>query len=131
MVVIVDLDVDGCGEILVSKVLSCSGVIFQFFGGNFFYGIGGMIFGMFYIYWSLVILVVLDFWFLVQQMIELGSFLVMVFDGFGGNCKFGEEIFGGFDYDGDGCVDLFIGDIIGNGLNGFFLGFGYIVFDVW
>lgn len=55
-----------------------------------------------------------------------------VLDGGPGNERFGEEILGGLDYDGDGTRDLFVGDIAGDGssgVNGPQSGTGHVVYD--
>ena len=44
------------------------------------------------------------------------------------NISFGEEMFGGLDYDGDGMAELFVGDIVGNGANGNASGLGYVLY---
>ena len=53
-------------------------------------------------------------------------------DGGPGNLRFGEEMLGGLDYDGDGRSDLFVGDIAGDpsgGVNGAQSGSGHIFWD--
>jgi hypothetical protein len=55
-----------------------------------------------------------------------------ILDGGPGNLFFGEEIIGGFDWDGDGTEDLFVGDITGDGTpqaNRQSSGFGIVFYD--
>ncbi|MEM9404677.1 MAG: FG-GAP repeat protein [Acidobacteriota bacterium] len=128
-VAVADLDADGRGEILASKALSRSGATLQPSGGNSSHGIGGTTFGTLYIHWSSAVPAAPEPWPTALQLIQPGTSSATVLDGAGGNRKFGEEILGGLDYDGDGRADLFVGDITGNGPNGSFSGLGHIVFD--
>lgn len=47
-------------------------------------------------------------------------------DGESANISFGEEILMGADYSGDGFLDLFVGDLVGQSSNGPFSGLGYV-----
>lgn len=49
-------------------------------------------------------------------------------DGTGFNIRFGEELAGGGDYDGDGAPDVFFGDFRAN-VNGLSSGVGFVLFD--
>ena len=50
-------------------------------------------------------------------------------EGENANNNFGEELLGGLDYNGDTKIDLFVGDITGDGVNGASSGIGYIFFE--
>ena len=45
------------------------------------------------------------------------------------NQELGEELLAGLDYDGDGINDLFLGDLTGDGGNGFNSGVGHVIFN--
>ena len=123
-----DLDGDGRSEVFASKALNRAGAVLQPQGGSGNHGSGGTQFGTLFILWGQAIPASPQPW---PSDITLvpGTQNVTALDGGPTNSKFGEELLGGLDYDGDGDGDLFVGDITGNSPNGGGSGLGYVFFD--
>lgn len=113
---IADLDGNGRGEVLVAAALSRGGAFLPPAGvpNGIYHSTGGPPNGRLFIAWD-------DNFpaapWPVGYTVDLddppGSQTVL--RGVAGNVKFGEELLGGRDYDGDGRADLFVGDIAGDG----------------
>ncbi len=129
-VTIADLDGDARGELIAAKALTRAGAVLQPQGGSGSHGVGGTTYGTLYILWSSAIPPSPQPWPAATTVLSPGLHTTIL-RGSTGNLKFGEELLGGLDYDGDGDADLFVGDIIGNGPNGAASGLGYVIFDAY
>jgi hypothetical protein len=112
---IADLDGNGRGEVLVAAALNRAGAALQALGtpAGSAHGSGGSVDGTLYIAW--------DDNFSANPWpddyefdLDLAPGTYSIVDGGVDNREFGEEILGGLDYDADGNLDLFIGDIVGD-----------------
>lgn len=109
---IADLDGNGKGEVLVAAALARAGAGLAPPNGSG-NGSGGALDGTLYVAW--------DDHFPRSPWPAGYTFVVTsnpaqatVINGGAANVRFGEEILGGLDYDGDGSPDLFVGDITGD-----------------
>lgn len=112
---IADLDGNGRGEVLVAAALNRAGATLRASGSGAgsAHGIGGTMRGSAFIAWDD------NFtsapWDATSSFrVDAGPGSVTAIHGGSRNLKFGEELLGGADYDGDGTPDLFIGDIVGD-----------------
>jgi hypothetical protein len=110
-----DLDGNGKAEVLASAALNRAGATLRADGAELgsAHGVGGSIDGTAFIVWDdnfpsgpwpLGFTIALD--------TAPGS--VTAIEGASANRKFGEELLGGHDFDDDGLLDLFVGDITGD-----------------
>jgi hypothetical protein len=112
---IADLDGNGRGEVLVAAALNRAGAALPALGtpAGSAHGTGGSVDGTLYIAW--------DDNFTANPWpddyefdVDLAPGTYSIVDGGAANREFGEEILGGLDYDADGSLDLFVGDIVGD-----------------
>jgi hypothetical protein len=114
---VADLDGNGRAEILAAATINRAGAQIQPVGANTANASGGAPDGRMYIVWdenfpSGAWPASFEF------AIDTASGEVTTISGAASNVSFGEELLGGEDYDGDGRLDLFVGDLIGNGAAG-------------
>ena len=129
---IADLDGNGRAEVLAAAALNRAGATFDADGAaaNSAHATGGSSDGTLYIAW--------DDNFTGDPWTAGFSFDISaspgartIIDGGAANRSFGEEILGGLDYDDDGDIDLFVGDIVGDwsGLGRTNAGSGHVFYD--
>ncbi|GJM24675.1 MAG: hypothetical protein DHS20C16_10900 [Phycisphaerae bacterium] len=124
---IADLDGNGRGDVLLAAALTRAGAGIRVSGALPGTGaaIGGAPNGSLYIVWDDNF--ASGAWSVGETItIDEGSESVTTIRGAEENGAFGEEIVGGLDYNGDGFADLFLGDLVADGINGNSAGRGYI-----
>jgi hypothetical protein len=128
---IADLDGNGRGEVLAAAALARSGATVLADGAPLFSAeaLGGSPQGTVFIVWDDNFPptpwppgLTLDF-------SELPAGRRTVLDGGPLNRKFGEEMLGGLDYDGDERADLFLGDLLGGEVDAQGTGIGHLFYD--
>lgn len=125
---IADLDGNGRGEVLLAAALTRAGAGIRLPDATPGTGaaIGGAPDGRMYIVWDDNI--ASDEWTPGETItIVEGADAFTTIRGAEDNGAFGEEIVGGLDYNGDGFADLFLGDLVADGVNGNSSGRGYIL----
>ena len=122
-----DLDGDGLGEVLLAAALTRGGAGLPADGGPTPHSAGGAPDGTLFIVWDEQFIG--DPW-PAGHTIDLATATgVTTINGGTGNEQFGEEILAGEDYDGDGTLDLFVGDIVGDPPGHNAAGMAHILFD--
>ncbi len=125
---IADLDGNGRGEVLLAAALTRAGAGIRLLDAAPGTGaaIGGAPDGRMYIVWDDNIA---DGDWAPGETIQIaeGGEVFTTIRGAEENGAFGEEIVGGLDYNGDDFADLFLGDLVADGINGNSSGRGYIV----
>jgi hypothetical protein len=124
---IADLDGNGRGEVMLAAALTRAGAGIRLPDAAPGTGasIGGAPDGRMYILWDDHF--ASDEWMPGETItIVEGAESITTIRGAEDNGAFGEEIVGGLDYNGDGFADLFLGDLVADGINGNSAGRGYI-----
>ena len=125
---IADLDGNGRGEVMLAAALTRAGGGIRLPDAPPGTGsaIGGAPDGRMYIIWDDNIAA--DTWTPGETITIVGGATnFTTIRGSEDNGAFGEDIVGGLDYNGDGFADLFLGDLVADGLNGTRAGRGYIL----
>jgi hypothetical protein len=112
---VADLDGNGRAEVLVASALhrAGAGLVPPGLDAMQVHGDGGVGSGRVHVVWDAVFAV--RPW---PNAFDVTTANAAVLRGEVGSRRFGEELLGGADFDGDGALDLFVGDIIGDATGG-------------